>query len=56
MGKFYENLETLIQLIKKLDTKNTLAEFIIECIQIARTEPNLTPHEIIKRAKTKFLS
>ena len=34
MGKYYEDLDTLIQLIKKIDKKNQLAEFII---RVART-------------------
>lgn len=55
MGKYYENLETLFDLIKKMDKKNALPQFIIDCIQIARQSPNLTPHEIIKQAKSKLL-
>lgn len=53
MGKYYENLDDLIGLIKKIDKKNMLAEFILDCIVIARTNPELTPHEIIKKAKDK---
>lgn len=56
MGKYYENLDTLIELIKKLDKKHLLAEFILDCIQIAKNEPKLTPHEIIKQAKKKRLT
>lgn len=55
MGKYYENLDTLIELIKKLDKKHQLAEFILDCIQISRIEPKLTPHEVIKQAKKKRL-
>lgn len=55
MGKYYENLDTLIELIKKLDKKHQLAEFILDCIQITKNDPNLTPHEIIKQAKKKRL-
>lgn len=55
MGKYYENLDTLIQLIKKLDKKNILAEFILDCITISKQEPTKTPHEIIKEAKQKRL-
>lgn len=51
MGKFYENLETLIELIHKLDKKHLLAEFILKCITIAKKDPDKTPHEIIKEAK-----
>ena len=56
MGKYYENLDTLIELIKKLDKKHLLAEFILDCIQMSRKEPNKTPHEIIKQAKKKRLN
>jgi hypothetical protein len=55
MGKYYENLSTLIELIKKLEKKNILAEFILDCIVIARENPATTPHEIIKLAKKKRL-
>jgi len=55
MGKYYENLDTLIELIKKLDKKHLLAEFILDCIQIAKNDEKLTPHEIIKQAKKKRL-
>ena len=55
MGKYYENLDTLIELIKKLDKRQILAEFILDCIQIAKSDPDKTPHEIIKLAKKKRL-
>ena len=55
MGKYYENLDTLIELTKKLEKKHILAEFILSCILIARQEPKKTPHEIIKESKKKFL-
>jgi hypothetical protein len=32
MGKFYEDLDTLNELIKKVDKKNQLAEFIIRVV------------------------
>jgi len=56
MGKYYENLDTLIELIKKLDKKHLLAEFILDCIQISKNDPKLTPHEVIKQAKKKRLT
>lgn len=55
MGKYYENLDTLIELIKKLDKKHMLAEFILDCIQIAKKNPEMTANEIIKTAKKKRL-
>jgi hypothetical protein len=54
MGKFYENLSDLIDLIKKVDKKSKLAEFILTCITTAKDNPNLTPHEIIKISKKKW--
>jgi len=53
MGKYYENLETLIELIHKLEKKNILAEFILGCISIAKMNPDMSPHEIIKESKKK---
>jgi len=53
MGKYYENLDDLIQLIKKLDKKHCLAEFILDCITISRENPEKKPHQIIKEAKNK---
>ena len=55
MGKYYENLETLIELINKLDKKNLLAEFILDCVVLAKENPDKSPHEIIKEAKKKRL-
>ena len=55
MGKYYENLDTLIQLIKKLEKKNVLAEFILDCISLAKQQPEKSAHEIIKEAKKKRL-
>jgi hypothetical protein len=55
MGKYYENLETLIELIKKIEKKNLLAEFILDCVVIAKENPNKAAHEIIKEAKKKRL-
>ena len=56
MGKYYENLSTLIELIKQLEKKNLLAEYILDCIVIAKENPEKTPHEILKQAKKKRLS
>ena len=55
MGKYYENLENLIGLIQKLEKKNILAEFILDCITTAKKNPNMTQHEIIKECKKKKL-
>jgi len=55
MGKYYENLDTLVELIKKLDKKHLLAEFILDCVSKARQEPTKTAHDIIIESKKKFL-
>lgn len=55
MGKYYENLDTLIELMKKLEKKHQLAEFILDCVARARKEPTKSAHEIIKESKKKFL-
>jgi len=55
MGKYYENLDTLVELIKKLDEKHLLAEFILDCVSKARQEPTKTAHDIIIESKKKFL-
>jgi hypothetical protein len=54
MGKYYENLDTLIELIKKIDKKHHLAEFILECIILAKEDPKKSHHEIIKESKKKW--
>ena len=54
MGKYYENLDDLIQLIKKVEKKHLLAEFLLECILITKTTPAKPTHEIIKEAKKKW--
>lgn len=56
MGKYYENLDDLIELIKKLEKKHLLAEFILDCITRAKCNPQLTAHQIIKEAKKKWLN
>jgi len=55
MGKYYEHLSILIELIKKLDKRNILAEFILDCIVIAKENPDKSTNEIIKEAKKKRL-
>lgn len=55
MGRYYENLDDLINLIKKIDKKNQLAEFILDCIVHAKKNSDKTPHDIIKEVKKKRL-
>jgi hypothetical protein len=54
MGKFYEDLDNLNELIKKLDKKNELSVFILRVIKYASENPNLPPHQIIKDIKKKM--
>lgn len=51
MGKFYENLDTLNELVKKLEKKNNVSYFILKCIEYAKDHPELTAHQIIKDMK-----
>lgn len=54
MGKYYENLEDLNKLVKKLDKKNALSEFILFCLICAKESPQMSIHEIIKKSKEKW--
>ena len=54
MGKFYEDLDTLIQLIKKIDKKNLLAEFIIRLARNAQKNPTKSVSDVIKETKKEF--
>ncbi len=51
MGKFYENLDTLNELVVKLSKKNNVSYFILKCIEYAKDHPELTAHQIIKDMK-----
>ncbi len=51
MGKFYENLLDLTELVKKLDKKDQVAIFILRVIAYAKENPNLSVHQIIKDVK-----
>ena len=54
MGKFYEDLDTLNQLIKKIDKKNQLSQFIIKALRIMKDNPNKSISDVIKETKKKF--
>ncbi len=54
MGKYDENLDDLIQLIKKVEKKHLLAEFVLGCIVMSKETPTKSAHEIIKEAKKKW--
>ena len=54
MGTFYEDLETLIDLIKKIDKKHLLAEFIIRVARNAQANPSKSVSDVIKETKKEF--
>ena len=54
MGKYYEDLDTLIQLIKKIDKKHQLAEFIIRVARTAQVNPSKSVSDVIKETKKEF--
>jgi hypothetical protein len=51
MGKFYEDLDTLNELIKKLDKKNQLSQFIIRAIRHMKENPTKSVSDVIKETK-----
>jgi len=54
MGKFYEDLDTLNELVKKLDKKNQLAEFIIRAVRHMKETPTKSVSDVIKETKKEF--
>jgi len=51
MGKFYEDLDTLNELVKKLDKKNEVSIFMIRAIKHAKENPQKSVSDIIKDTK-----
>jgi hypothetical protein len=51
MGKFYEDLDTLNELIKKLDKKNEVSVFMLRAIRHAKENPEKAVSDIIKDIK-----
>lgn len=51
MGKFYEDLDTLNELIKKLDKKNEVSVFMLRVIRHAKDNPEKSVSDIIKDTK-----
>ena len=51
MGKFYEDLDTLNELIKKLDKKNEVSVFMLRAIRHAKDNPKKSVSDIIKDIK-----
>jgi hypothetical protein len=54
MGKYYEDLDTVIELIKKMDKKKQLAEFIIRLVRNTKENPNKSVSDVIKETKKEF--
>ncbi len=48
MGKFYEDLDTLNELVKKLDKKNEVSVFMLRAIKYAKDNPEKSISDIIK--------
>ena len=51
MGKFYEDLDTLNELIKKLEKKNEVSVFMLRAIRYAKENPEKSVSDIIKETK-----
>ena len=51
MGKFYEDLDTLNELIKKLEKKNEVSIFMLRSIKYAKENPEKSVSDIIKDIK-----
>lgn len=51
MGKFYEDLDTLNELIKKLEKKNEVSIFMLRAIRHAKENPEKPVSDIIKDIK-----
>ena len=51
MGKFYEDLDTLNELVKKLDKKNEVSIFMLRVIKHAKENPQKSVSDIIKDTK-----
>jgi len=51
MGKFYEDLDTLNELVKKLDKKNEVSIFMLRAIKYAKENPEKSVSDINKDTK-----
>jgi uncharacterized membrane-anchored protein YjiN (DUF445 family) len=54
MGKFYEDLDTLNELVKKLENKHKLSEFIIRALRNMKDEPTKSISDIINETRKEF--
>lgn len=54
MGKFYEDLSTLNELVKKLEKKDKISEFIIRAIRKMKDDPTKSVSDVIRETKKEF--
>jgi predicted CopG family antitoxin len=54
MGKFYEDLDTLNELVKKIEKKEKLSEFIIRALRKMKDNPTKSVSDVIKETKKEF--
>lgn len=54
MGKFYEDLLTLNELVRKLEKKDKISEFIIRALRNMKNDPNKSISDVIKETKKEF--
>ena len=54
MGKFYEDLDTLNELVKKFEKKNKISEFIIRALRNMKETPTKSVSDVIKETKKEF--
>ena len=54
MGKFYEDLLTLNELVRKLEKKDKISECIIRALRNMKNDPNKSVSDVIKETKKEF--
>jgi hypothetical protein len=54
MGKFYEDLLTLNELVRKLEKKDKISEFIIRALRNMKENPTKSVSDVIKETKKEF--
>jgi hypothetical protein len=54
MGKFYEDLLTLNELVRKLEKKDKISEFIIRALRNMKDNPTKSVSDVIQKTKKEF--
>ncbi len=54
MGKFYEDLLTLNELVRKLEKKDKISEFIIRALRTMKENPTKSVSDVIAETKKEF--